>query len=222
MMPLEQLDVSADLLRHAVPRLAQSPLYGLVAAHVVALFGAADALSVHPSAADVARSSVDLARALVTSLSTDGVTRREGVAQTLLVRVREYVRQNLRDPDLNAASIAHAHHISLRHLYSVCAAAEISLEQHIIRSRLRGVRAELSLPAAQRRSIESVAYGWGFRNVSHFTRRFSAEFGVSPREWRGVGATARERGLGTGSGTLIGAGPRVGANPLDARGPLFS
>lgn len=113
-----------------MPNLAHSPLYRLIAAHIVELFDAADVLSAHPSAADVARSGVDLARALVTSLSSAAATRREAAAQTLLMRVRE----NLRDPDLTASSIAHAHHISLRHLYSVCAAADLSPEQHIIRS----------------------------------------------------------------------------------------
>ena len=184
MMPLEQLDVPAGLLRDALPRLTQSPLYDLMTTHIVELFDAADALSAHPLAAEVARSSVDLARALVALLSRDAATRREAAAQTLWIRIREYVRQNLRDPGLSAASIAAAHNISVRKLYGVCAAVDVSLEQLIIGRRLRGVRAELALPAAQLRSIESVARGWGFRNVSHFTRRFGQEFGVSPREWR--------------------------------------
>jgi AraC-like DNA-binding protein len=100
---------------------------------------------------------------------------------------------------LTAASIARAHHISVRHLYNVCASGDIALKQRIIRSRLRGLRAELSPLAAQRRSIESVAYGWGFRNVSHFTRRFSAEFGNSPRRWRAVGTTAPQRAVRAGA-----------------------
>jgi AraC-like DNA-binding protein len=184
MMPLEELDVSAVALRHAVPRLGQSPLYGLMTTHIVGLFDAADAVSTHPMAAEIAGSSADLARALIASLSPDPATRREVAARTLFVRVREYVRQNVRDPGLTAESIARAHNVSLRQLYSACAAADVSLEQLIIRRRLHGVRAELSQPGAQLRSIESVARGWGFRNVSHFSRRFSEEFKVSPREWR--------------------------------------
>lgn len=184
MMPLDQLDVPAGLLRHALPRLAGSPLYDLVTAHIVELFEAADALSAHPVADQVADSSVALARALVSSLSPDAAARREAAAQTLWMRIRAHVRQNLRDPGLDAASIAAAHNISVRKLYGVCAAVDVSLEQMIISRRLEGVRAELALPAARHRSIESVARGWGFRNVSHFTRRFGQEFGVSPREWR--------------------------------------
>lgn len=194
MMALEQLAVPAGLLREALPRLTRSPLYDLVTTHIVELFDAADALSANPSAAEVGRSSVDLARALLASLSHDGATRHEAAAQTLWVRIREYVRQNLRDPGLSAASIAAAHNISVRKLYSVCAAVDVSLEQLIISRRLQGVRAELALPAARLRSIESVARGWGFRNVSHFTRRFGREFGVSPREWRSMRGTLGSRG----------------------------
>lgn len=193
MMPLDQVDVPAGLLRHALPRLARSPLYDLVTNHIVELFDVADVLSADPVAAEVARSSVDLARALIVSLSPDAAARRDAAAQTLWARIREYVRQNLRDPDLDAAMVAAAHNISLRKLYSVCAAADTSLEQMIIRRRLEGVRAELALPAARTRSIESVARGWGFRNVSHFTRRFGQEFGLSPREWRTMRAATPGR-----------------------------
>lgn len=191
MMPLEELDVSAEQLRHAVPRLAQSPLYGLMTRHIVELFDAADAVSAQPVPADLATVSVDLAHALVESVSADDATRRQAASQMLLIRVREYVRRNVRDPGLTAVSIAGAHNVSLRHLSNVCSAADVRLEQLIIRRRLQGVHAELSLPAAERRSIESVAHGWGFRNVTHFTRRFTEEFGVSPREWRRMAATAR-------------------------------
>ncbi|WP_169739789.1 helix-turn-helix domain-containing protein [Actinospica robiniae] len=195
MMPLEQLDVPSRRLRQALPHLARSPLYDLMTSHIVELFGAADALSANAAAARIADAGIDLARALLASLSPDAAVRRDAAAQTLWARIREYVRQNLRDPGLDAASVAAAHNISLRKLYNVCAAADTSLEQMIIRRRLEGVRAELALPAARFRSIESIARGWGFRNISHFTRRFGQEFGLSPREWRT--ARAQEQHLDT-------------------------
>ncbi|GAA3222001.1 helix-turn-helix domain-containing protein [Actinocorallia longicatena] len=190
MMPLEQLDVPADLMRHAVPRLAHSPLYGLVSRHITELFDNADAVSAHPLAAHIAEAGVDLARALIGSLASDGATRKEAAEQTLLARVREHVRQNLHDPHLDAASIAAAHNISRRRLYSLCAQAGISLEQHIIQRRLQGVRADLSRPTAAPRSIEAIARGWGFRNITHFNRRFRREFGMSPREYRALKTAA--------------------------------
>jgi AraC family transcriptional regulator, positive regulator of tynA and feaB len=34
------------------------------------------------------------------------------------------------------------------------------------------------------RSISEIAWGWGFNDLSHFTKSFRARFGLSPREWR--------------------------------------
>jgi AraC-like DNA-binding protein len=194
MMPLDAVGLSTQQLRRAAPRLGTSPLYHLVRRHIVELFRAADHLTLTPRAADLAEVSLELAQALIASVSNDAEARRETAARTLLLRVREYVRRNVRNPELAPAAIAEAHGVSLRHLYSVASAAHVSLEQLIIHHRLRGVRAELSLPAAQFRSIESVARGWGFRNVSHFSRRFTAEFGLTPREWRAEAAATGRQG----------------------------
>jgi AraC-like DNA-binding protein len=191
MMPLDELGLSGQQLRDALPRLADSPLYGLVTRHIVELFGAADAIDTPSVAENLSAVSLDLARALIESVSADGPARRDAAARTLMIRVRDHIRRNLRDPGLSAATIAAAHHVSLRHLYKVCSAAGVSLEQLIIRRRLHGAHAELSLPAAQHHTIESVARAWGFRNVTHFTRRFGEEFGVSPREWRHISATTQ-------------------------------
>jgi AraC-like DNA-binding protein len=142
-----------------------------------------------PLPESLAAASLDLARALIESVSADEPARRDAAARTLMIRVREHIRRNLRDPGLSAAGIAAAHGVSLRQLYKACSGAGISLEQLIIQRRLQGARAELSLPASRRRTIESVARSWGFRNVTHFTRRFSQEFGLSPRAWRQASAT---------------------------------
>ncbi|MFQ6327482.1 helix-turn-helix domain-containing protein [Nocardia sp. CWNU-33] len=62
--------------------------------------------------------------------------------------------------------------------------AEYSLEQWIISQRLDQVPAELARADSRHRSIAMVARRWGFRDPSHFARRFRAAFGMSPREWR--------------------------------------
>jgi AraC-like DNA-binding protein len=106
------------------------------------------------------------------------------LAETLLTRVRAHVRHHLTDPDLRPATIAAAHNVSLRHLYKVCAQAGFSLEQWIIGERLRGAREELLRRESRHRSIAVIARGWGFRDPSHFARRFLAAYGVTPKEWR--------------------------------------
>ena len=39
-------------------------------------------------------------------------------------------------------------------------------------------------PRRAHRTIGEIAFAWGFSDLSHFGRRFKAEFGVSPGEYR--------------------------------------
>jgi AraC-like DNA-binding protein len=93
------------------------------------------------------------------------------------------VRAHLPDPDLNAAQIAVAHHISVRHLYNVPGEGGISLGDWIRTRRLEECRDALAR-SGQFIAIGSLARRWGFRDVSSFGRSFRAAYGMSPRAWR--------------------------------------
>ncbi|TWF76669.1 AraC-like DNA-binding protein [Pseudonocardia hierapolitana] len=181
-IPVDQLGLPVDVIRRAVGNVRRSPLYRLVARHVADVTADAERLGADPAAPALGSASVELARALLVSAAR--MDARAVLADTLLTRVRAYVRRHLTDPDLRPAAIAAAHNVSLRHLYNVCAQADLSLEQWIIGERLRGAREELLRPESRHRSIAAIARGWGFRDPTHFTRRFRAEFGVTPGEWR--------------------------------------
>lgn len=60
-----------------------------------------------------------------------------------------------------------------------------------IGERLRGAREDLA--RRDSRTIAMVAGQWGFSDPTHFTRRFRAAYGITPSEWRRIGA---EPGLG--------------------------
>lgn len=181
-IPIDELGLPVDVIRRAVGNVRESPLYRLVAQHIANLVADADRLGADPAAPALGAASIELARALLVSAAH--VDSREVLADTLLTRVRAYVRQHLADPDLRPAAIAAAHNVSLRHLYKVCAGADLSLEQWIIGERLRGARDELSRPENRQRSIAMIAGRWGFRDPTHFTRRFRAVYGTTPSEWR--------------------------------------
>jgi AraC-like DNA-binding protein len=34
------------------------------------------------------------------------------------------------------------------------------------------------------RHITEIAFGWGFNELTHFSRAFKERYGVSPRDWR--------------------------------------
>ena len=102
----------------------------------------------------------------------------------MLTQIRTYIQQHIDDSGLNPDQIAAALNISVRQLFKVCAQADFSIEQWIINLRLERARAELVRPAAATPPIAAVARRVGFVDASHFSRRFKAAYGISPREWR--------------------------------------
>lgn len=183
-IPLDHLGLPVDVIRQGIGSLRASPLYRLVTDHITNLARDPAAIAANPAAGSVAAASIDLSRALLASAAGNDRHARQALAETLLTRIRAYVRRNLSDPDLSPASIAAAHNISLRHLYKLCAAADLSLEQWIITERLHGARHELQLPDSRHLPVAAIARRWGFRDPTHFTRRFKARYGTTPSRWR--------------------------------------
>jgi AraC-like DNA-binding protein len=64
----------------------------------------------------------------------------------------------------------------------MCDAADVRLMEWIIEERLEGARRDLSAPDAFSVSVALVARKWGFKDASHFTRRFNRAYGIAPRE----------------------------------------
>ncbi|WP_222193704.1 helix-turn-helix domain-containing protein [Modestobacter italicus] len=181
-IPVARLGLPVDVVRRAVPQVPDSPLYELVRAHVAQVTRDAERLTADPGWPALSVATVELARALVVSAAGADGAIRAVLGETLLTRIRTWVEQHLTDPDLDAARIATEHAISVRQLYRLCSAAGFSLEQWVIDQRLTGARAELARPGG--RPIAAVARAWGFGDPSHFSRRFRAQFGMSPRDWR--------------------------------------
>ncbi|WP_198347419.1 helix-turn-helix domain-containing protein [Nocardia terrae] len=190
MVPLDALAMSAETVRRGVGNLPASPLYSVMSGFIASMVASADELGADAAGREIAAACTEMVRALLASAVGKGAADGGAIpAELLLTQIREYIRANLADPELGAESIARAHSISLRQLYKLCASAGVSLEQSIIANRLERVRAELSSPAHSHLSIASVAGRWGFRDPSHFARRFRAAYGITPREWRQASGT---------------------------------
>lgn len=186
----DEFDLPTELLHRGTARLSESPLYPLVAQQINGMVELAESITRDAAARDWGVACVEMLRALVISAANAEASGGEALPQqVLLSRIREYVRRNLSNPDLSAAMIARAHNVSVRHLYKVCAAADFSLEQWIIAERLDRIRADLAGPELTHRSIAAIAASRGFRDHSHFARRFRAAFGMTPREWRATAST---------------------------------
>lgn len=137
---------------------------------------------------------------LATTLSYTGESQRRdllcnGVRQEYLQRIRHFIRKHLGDQRLTPDWIAAAQHISTRYLHMLFEAESVSVCRYIQQLRLQGCRQALADTAFSRFTVAEVAYHFGFKDASHFSRAFKAEFGVTPVQFR------REQAAGgTGSG----------------------
>lgn len=108
----------------------------------------------------------------------------ESQQHALLARVQSFVHQHLADPDLSPATVAHAHHLSLRRLQQVLAAVGTTPATLIRRTRLQQCRRALLDPGHGGCTIQTIAARWGFTSHAHFTRLFRATYGSSPSAYR--------------------------------------
>ncbi|GAB3922920.1 helix-turn-helix domain-containing protein [Kribbella albertanoniae] len=118
------------------------------------------------------------------SLGADMLAPPEMRQQAVVLRMREFVQQNLRDPELNPRTVAAAHHISVSHLHRLFKDEDETLAALIRRLRLERARRDLVDPLLSTTPVHAVAARWGFANAAHFTRTFRAAYGTTPSDCR--------------------------------------
>lgn len=184
-IPVAALALPQDSIARlaAVTLSPDDPVADLAAAYFGRLAARPDIFD-GPGAEAVGLPSVELVRALLTTHLGTAPAARDSLHATLRLRIMEYVRTHLGEPNLSAVQIASAHSISVRQLYRTLEADGISLSASIRDQRLEGCRRELSGPASQFTPIAAIASRWGFADASSFSRSFRARYGMSPREWR--------------------------------------
>jgi AraC-like DNA-binding protein len=105
-------------------------------------------------------------------------------------RITDAVRAIDRNPAsaLSLGSLARHAGLSPYHfLRSFQRVTGVTPHQYVLRARLRDAAARLTDAPGK---IVDVALDCGFGDVSNFTRAFRAEFGVTPRGWRGLSPVA--------------------------------
>ena len=125
----------------------------------------------------VADAALDITRAVIATRG-DPQPRPKTTAQ--LAAVRLYIDANLRDPSLSPATIASANAISLRTLHRLFERTDDTVGEVIRKRRLSRCHADLLCGTDE--SVTAIAYRWGFRNMSFFSRVFRERYGVSARE----------------------------------------
>jgi AraC-like DNA-binding protein len=108
-------------------------------------------------------------------------------AQAVLFRAKTYIGKHLGDEDLGVEAVAASVHVSPKHLQRLFRAEGLSVIRVVWDMRLE--QAERLLRDADPRAVavQDVAWQCGFRTAAHFSRAFSARYGLSPRELRAAG-----------------------------------
>jgi AraC-like DNA-binding protein len=179
----QQLGFPVDRVRKAGQMLPSSPVYALVQGHLAGLCRGADALAASASAATIGDATLELVRAMISSAGREDVRTDSVMNETLYTRIVAFIQQNLTDPGLSPERIAKEHHVSVRQLYKLWMHNEVGLSEWIMNERLEGARRALAAPATPA-TVAAIARRWGFTDSTHFSRRFRAAYGLSPREWR--------------------------------------
>jgi AraC-like DNA-binding protein len=115
-----------------------------------------------------------------------GAERAEATADEAadLDRMIAVLRGRLADPDLSPGWLAAALGVSVRTVHKRFEAAETSFGRWVLERRLEACRRALQDPAQDRHSVSEIAFGWGFNDVSHFSRAFKTRYGLPPARFR--------------------------------------
>jgi AraC-like DNA-binding protein len=127
--------------------------------------------------AAVGDATVDLARAVLAPRVVE-----DRPSPAMLTAVRVYIDRHLGDPSLSPATIAAANAISLRTLHRLFEATDTSVHAAIRNARLDRCHAELVRGGGE--SVTAIAFRWGFRNMSSFSRAFRERYGECARDVR--------------------------------------
>lgn len=101
-----------------------------------------------------------------------------------LLRIKQYINQNLRDPNLDLQQIAARHNISERYLHTLFKKEGLTPSRFIWAERLKLARIDLSNALLSHRNISEICFSWGFSDTGHFSRAYKKKYGISPREYR--------------------------------------
>lgn len=104
---------------------------------------------------------------------------------TLLGRARRMIDGRLSDRNMTSETLCKALGVSRSRLYRIFEPLG-GVASHIRKQRLQRTRDAL-WNIEDRRSISQIAEQWGFVDASTFSRAFKLEFGISPKEARGIG-----------------------------------
>jgi len=108
--------------------------------------------------------------------------RRSGLYERLV----DVMQANLSNPHIGPTLLAEKCGVSVRAVHYAFAGRGATVAATIREQRLQRCRRDLRDPSLSARTIGSIAYAWGFKDVTHFAHAYRARFGISPGRDRGA------------------------------------
>jgi AraC-like DNA-binding protein/mannose-6-phosphate isomerase-like protein (cupin superfamily) len=101
-------------------------------------------------------------------------------------RARHQIEINARDPQFGSAELAAAVGVSLRYMQDLFRDQGETPAGCIWKRRLHIAARDLVDPRLAEAGVGQIAFACVFSDVAHFSRRFKAAFGLTPRDYRGA------------------------------------
>jgi AraC-like DNA-binding protein len=102
----------------------------------------------------------------------------------MLREIQQFVHQNISDAELCPQKAAEYCGISSRYVHKLFAASNTTFSSYILAKRLEHIRNDLLAPVCRSQPISTLAFRWGFNDLSSFNRAFKSRFGCSPSRFR--------------------------------------
>jgi AraC family transcriptional regulator, positive regulator of tynA and feaB len=99
-------------------------------------------------------------------------------------RIKAFVQEHLRDPDLDVDMVASRLGLSPRHIHRLFKEEPQHLMHWVWSERLRHCYADLSRESQRNKTVAQIAYAWGFNDSAHFSRAFRHRYGEAPSDLR--------------------------------------
>ena len=156
-------DADCGLLSSFVSQVAtrmgalSEPMIGRVEANIINLLGAVFSARIRPSAVSAAQQ---------------------------LAQITAFIGAHLKDRRLSPSLIAAAFGVSTRYVHALFEDAPVTVGRYIRSQRVTACRQTLESGSHACQSLTEVALAWGFYDLSHMSRSFREELGMTPSEIR--------------------------------------
>lgn len=101
----------------------------------------------------------------------------------LLQSIKQYIRDNIRNPALSPTSIAQTFSISTRYIHDLFKTEGITVSNYILDTRLEKCRRNLVRVHPEKKKVIDIAFKWGFNDAAYFSKVFKKRYGVAPSKY---------------------------------------